>query len=228
MALFTQSAASAQRVPPIPSATALTSARGTAAQGPGRVDWAVVDTRGRLFARNGSSHHRAASITKAMLLVAYLRRRRHHPLPPTVQRILRPMIYVSGNKAASRVHDLVGDAGLADVGRAARMRDLRLNGTWSEAEVTAADQARLFSRIDRITPRRRRAYAWGLLGGIVRRQSWGIPAVARRKGIVNQAALLEAPDGRRLSLAVLTDGQPRFATGRAAIERLTRRFLPDG
>ena len=221
----------------MPSSSALSAARALTPDLPGRVSWAVIDTRRRMFARGGARHHRSASVTKAMLLVAYLRTRRDRPVPPAVHRVLAPMIYVSGNRAASQVHRLVGDAGLADVARAARMRSVTLNGTWSEVGITAGDVARFFRRLDRITPRRHRAYARRLLSTIVARQSWGIPAIARplgyrvffkggwRRGVVNQAALLETGDGRRLSIAILTDGQPRFRTGTRAIERLAARFL---
>ncbi|HEX2087846.1 MAG TPA: hypothetical protein VHF89_19325 [Solirubrobacteraceae bacterium] len=205
-------------------------------EGAGRVSWAVIDTRGRMHARQGRRHHRSASQTKAMLLVAYLRRRGRRPVPAAMHRTLAAMIQVSGNRAASRVHAVVGDAGLAAVGRAARMRSLRLNGTWSEVEVTAADQARFFHRFDLLCPRPHRAYARRLLGSIVPRQSWGIPLVARRRGftaffkggwrrrLVNQGALLETGDRRRLAIAILTDGH-RFGSGRATIEGLTRRLL---
>ncbi len=223
----------------VPSADALREARAFAAQreGPARVSWAAVDTRGRLWARGGARHHRSASQSKAMLLVAYLRRLGGRPVPEAMRRVLAPMIQVSGNRAAARVHRLVGDAGLADVGRAAGMRALRLSGTWSEAGITAADQARFFHRIDRLCPRRHRAYARRLLASIVPRQSWGIPAVARprglrtlfkggwRRGLVNQGALVELPDGHRLSIAILVDRRPSFAHGRRTIEGLAARLL---
>lgn len=223
----------------IPSAGALHDARVHAAQreGPARVSWAVVDTRGRLFARGGARHHRSASQAKAMLLVAYLRRLGDRPVPAEAQRWLGPMIRVSGNRAASRVHRMVGDAGLAEVGRAAGMRSLRLNGTWSEVGITAADQARFFRRVDRLCPPRHRAYARELLSGIVERQSWGIPRVARplgltvlfkggwRRGLVNQGALVELPGGRRLSIVVLVDRRPTFTHARRTIEGIARRLL---
>jgi hypothetical protein len=222
----------------VPTAQALREARVYAAQreGPARVSWAVVDTRGRLFARHGGRHHRSASQTKAMLLVAYLRRAGRRPVPAAARRVLGPMIRRSANRAASRIHRIVGDAGLAAVGRAAGMRNLRLNGTWSEVGITAADQARLFRRIDRLCPRRHRRYARRLLGSVVAPQSWGVPAVARPRGLgvlfkggwrrtlVNQAALVELPDGRRLSIAVLTDGAP-YGHGRVTVEGVARRLL---
>ena len=174
-----------------------------------------------------------------MLLVAYLRRLGDRRVPPAMRRVLDPMIRVSGNRAADRVRAIVGDAGLADVGRAARMRDLRLNGTWSEVGITAADQARFFHRLERLVPRRHRDYARRLLSSVLTRQRWGIPDVARRhplsvffKGgwrrrLVNQGALLETGHRRRLAIVVLTEGL-RFREGRRVIEGVTRRLLARG
>jgi hypothetical protein len=224
----------------VPSAQALHDARVYAKQreGPARISWAVVDTRGRLYARHGSRRHRSASQTKAMLLVAYLRRLGRHPVPPAVHRVLAPMIQVSGNRAADQVYGMVGDGGLESVGRAAGMRSLRLNGTWSEVEITAVDQARFFRRFDRLVPRRHRAYARRLLSSIVPAQSWGIPRAARRhdlkaffkggwrEGLVNQGALLETGDRRRLAIVVLTDGVS-FPYGTATVEGVARRLLRD-
>jgi hypothetical protein len=208
-------------------------------EGPGRVSWAVVDTRGRLFARHGGRHHRSASQTKAMLLVAVLRSLGpHRPVPGAMHRLLAPMVRESDNRAASRVYATVGDAGLAAVGRAAGMRSLELDGTWSEVGITAADQARFFLRVDRLCPRRHRPYARRLLSSIVAPQRWGIAPAAGRHGLrvffkggwrtslVNQGALLETGDRRRLAIAVLTDGAP-YGHGRTTIEGVARRLLRD-
>jgi beta-lactamase family protein len=224
----------------VPTAQALHDAHVLARQreGPAKISWAVIDTRGRLFTRYGSRHHRSASQTKAMLLVAELRRLGRRPVPPAIRRILGPMIRFSDNDAADRMHAIVGDAGLAAVGRAAGMRSLRLNGTWSEVEITAADQARFFHRFDRLCPRRHRAYARRLLATVIPPQRWGIPRAARRhelraffkggwrRGLVNQGALLETGDHRRLSIVVLTSGLP-FGRATTTIEAIAHRLLRD-
>ena len=220
----------------IPSAKARSDARAYAAQRQGEIGWAVVDTAGRMHGRGLHRVFRSASVTKAMLLVAELHRFRGRPVPAAIRRVLTPMIRRSSNRAAHRIRDVVGDAGLWRVARLARMRNLQLNGTWSEVGITAADQARLFLRIDRLVPPRHRPYARSLLRTIVIKQSWGIPAPARRRGfevffkggwrsnsLVHQAALLER-DGRRLSIAVLTTS-PTHDDGRATIEGITRRLL---
>ena len=96
---------------PVPSLRGLHDARAyakKAERAPGaRVSWAVISTRGTVYAGGGKRHHRSASQTKAMLLVAYLRRLGRSPVPPSIHRILAPMIMVSGNRAASRIHAML-------------------------------------------------------------------------------------------------------------------------
>jgi hypothetical protein len=97
------------------------------------------------------------------------------------------------------------------------MTHFRDVGNWGDAHITAADQVRLFLRIDKLAPKRHRAYLRGLLGGIASSQRWGIAPVAEardfhimfkggwRSNISHQVALLER-DGERIALAVLTSG----------------------
>lgn len=171
-----------------------------------------------------------------MLLVAVLRDASTRPLTAREDELLRPMIVRSSNKAARKVYKTYGDASLLAVARAAGMTRFQPVGAVFEARITAADQARLFLRIDRLVPRRHRAYARELLGGITPRQRWGIAPVAERrgfhvsfkagwrKGITHQAALLER-DGRRVALVVLTSGAPDQTYGRATLAGIANRIL---
>ena len=157
----------------------------------------------------------SASVVKAMLALAVLRAAPDRALAASERALLRPMIVVSDNDAASTVYRRVGAGALYAIARAARMTNFDVGFNWADAQLTAHDQARLFLRIDRLTPRRHRAYFRHLLASIVSYQRWGIAPVAEargfhvmfkggwRTGIFHQVALLER-DGKRIALAVLT------------------------
>jgi hypothetical protein len=207
-----------------------------AASRAGHVAFAVATPDGRVRGFNVSAQFRSASMAKAMLLVALLRGAAGRELSARERGLLKPMITASDNKKALIVYRAVGDLGLTAVARAARMRHFLAVGALFETRITAADQARLFLRIDRLVPQRHRAYARALLAGIVGPQRWGIAPVARarhyaaffkggwRKGITHQAALLER-DGRRIGLAVLTSDEPTQAYGRATLAGVATRVL---
>jgi hypothetical protein len=146
------------------------------------------------------------------------------------------MITKSDNDAADVVYASVGGAGLAAVARAAGCRRFADGGHWARARLTAADQARLFLRIDRLVPAVHSGYARRLLSSIVPAQRWGIAPVARRRhmaiffkggwrtGLVHQVALLER-HGRRIALAILTSEQPSQAYGRDTLRGIAARVL---
>jgi hypothetical protein len=196
--------------------------------------FAVLDDEGHLRGLRLSVRYPSASVVKAMLLVAALRRDGSHPVPARQRALLGPMIRVSDNKAAEAVFDVVGRAGLARVARAAGMRHFSVPFLF-DAQLTAADQARFFARIDWLVPRRHRAYARALLSSIVPEQSWGIAPVGRRRGfgvffkggwrtnITHQVALLERGGGR-VALAVLTRS-PGMAYGESTIAGIAARVL---
>jgi hypothetical protein len=207
----------------------------------GSASFAVVDERGGLHGYRREVPYSSASLVKAMLLVAYLdqRRVRHRPLRAADRHLLGPMIRVSDNDAASAVYQRVGAGGLVRVARRAGMRRFVPNPVWGGCQVTARDQARLFFRIRRLVPERHRKYALGLLRRIVSYERWGIPRgrpagwVPYFKGgwfkdddgwRVHQAALLQN-GGRRLSIAILTRGNPSLGYGAATIAGVTARLL---
>jgi hypothetical protein len=233
------SSAQAQAPAPVlPSAEQVASAGAWAATRKGWVSWAVIDSAGQIHGRYATRRYPSASVSKALLLVAALRAvGGRRPVPLGLAVLLGPMIRISSNRAADAVFARVGgDAGLRRVARAARLRRLGLNGTWSNVRISAGDLARFFLVADRLVPPRHRAYARGLLGDITSTQSWGIPRAARGKGwrvlfkggwrrrIVHQGALVER-GARRIALAVLSDGNPSMACGERTIEGITRRLL---
>jgi Beta-lactamase enzyme family len=207
----------------------------------GTASFALVDERRRVHGYGANAAYSSASLVKAMLLVAYLDRRdvRHRGLRRSERRLLGPMIRISDNDAATAVYERVGPNGLVGLARRAGMRGFVPYPVWGGCQLTARDQARFFSRIRRLIPRRHRDYALRLLQGIVSYQRWGIPQGAPRgwrlyfKGgwfededgwRVHQAARLER-GGRRLSIAVLTRGNPTLEYGAATIAGVTSRLL---
>jgi hypothetical protein len=207
----------------------------------GQDAFAVVDSRGREYGLNEHRLYVSASVTKSMLLVAYLRSlaAEGEPLGAVAQELLYPMIHVSDNHAASAVWRQVGDSGLENVAHLAGMTDFTLGPDWANEELSAADMARFFYRMDSLLPPQFRSYARGLLAGIDPTQSWGIPAAARPawqvffKGgwrgtadgqLVSQIARLERPGGR-IAIAVMTVGDPSMGYGEDTIAGTTQRLL---
>ena len=119
------------------------------------------------------------------------------------------------------------------------MHDFTLGVDWANEQISAADMARFFYRMQRLIPRQFRAYARGLLSSVVPSESWGIPEVARPrwrvyfKGgwrltgdgqLVSQIARLEQR-GRRIAIAVMTVDDPSMTYGEDTIEGVTARLL---
>jgi hypothetical protein len=205
----------------------------------GRVSVALIDDTGILRRHRSARTYPSASVVKAMLLVAYLKHRRGRALTSGDRALVGPMITRSDNGAASSVLGIVGYEGLNTVARRAGMKRFETQPGWSDTQITAADQARLFVRIDELVPWRHRRYARYLLSHVIERQRWGIPHgapdLARlffkggwRPGptgwLVHQVALVEA-GGRRASLAVLTDHDRDRAYGAATIRGVAERAL---
>jgi hypothetical protein len=203
----------------------------------GTVAFATLDGRGRLRGLHRTVRFPSASVVKAMVMVAVLHQAGRHPVPAGQRAPLRLMVTKSDNKAASLLYRQVGGgAALEAVARAAGMHRFADVGHWSGAQITAADQARLFLRIDRLVPPVHRERARAMLSGVIAPHRWGIARVARerglkvffkggwRKGLEHQAALLEG-GGRRLALVVLTVGSPTPQYGRATEEGIARRVL---
>ena len=206
--------------------------------------WALVDSWGRL---RGFAPHRvyvSASLVKAMLLVAYLRQIGNRMPDPAERASLGPMITSSSNGAADTIYYRVGDARLHDLARRAGMTRFSVAGYWGNAQFSAEDQARFFNRIDRLVPKASRAYARGLLASIVAHQRWGFSRYSLAHGwrtffkggwrgtgagqLVHEAALFERGD-TRVSMAVLTDGNPSHDHGTATLREVARRiFSPRG
>jgi hypothetical protein len=184
----------------------------------------------------------SASVLKAMLLVAYLHRPsvRGRALTDRERALLEPMIRWSANEPASYLVSLMGAGPLNRLARRAHMGHFRLvTPLWGLSEITALGQARFFRRIDKLLPPRHRAYALNLLNTIIPAQRWGIPPVkppgwriyfkggwGAGTGLrTHQVALLRRGKTRRISLAILTEGNPSHAYGIETIEGIAKRLL---
>jgi hypothetical protein len=120
------------------------------------------------------------------------------------------------------------------------MTRFSIAGYWANAHFSADDQARFFNRIDRLIPKASRAYARGLLSSIVSYQRWGFSRYAAAAGfrtffkggwrgtgagqLVHEAALFERRD-TRVSMAVLTDGNPSHEYGTETLRGVAERVF---
>jgi Beta-lactamase enzyme family len=215
-------------------------ARAWAAGRRGTVSFAVR-TPGGLQGRLTRRTVPAASVLKAMLLVAYLDRPsvRGRALTRADRRLLEPMVRRSDNVTATRVRDVVGAAGLRRVARRTGMRHFRVHPIWGMSRTDAADQTRLFLRLERHVPARHRATALRLLRTIVPSQRWGIGRLRLPgwrlyfKGgwgsgtgrVDHQVALLRGCGDARLAVAVMTTAQGSHAYGKRTLEGVFRRLL---
>jgi hypothetical protein len=179
----------------------------------------------------------SASVVKAMMMIAYLNREevRDRELDESDRALLDPMIRRSSNRAANTVYGIVGAEGLYRVARRVGMRHFSTMPVWGGSQITAADQTKLFLRIERYVARRHRDTALDLLGSVVGYQRWGI-ARARPRGwelyfkggwtpnVQNQVGLYRR-DGQRIAIAVLTAGSPYPWYGRETERGIARHLL---
>jgi len=213
----------------------------------GDVSFAVIGDSTGLRGYDVDRQFSSASVSKALLLSGELRRLRRDDLPldQETKDLLEPMITYSDNGAADSVYAQVGDEGLEEVAEHAGMRNFEATpGFWGGDQITAADMARFFFRLEANLPGPHGAYAKGLLARITPIERWGIPQAIGHgwsvwfKGgwrpageedtsgaVTHQAALLVHRGGERLGLTVLTDETPGDSTGYAAIEGVTERLL---
>ena len=129
----------------------LAAANRWADQRQGNVSFAVRTER-RVWARDAARAVPAVSVLKVMLLVSYLRRDevRGRALRPADRALLAPMVRWSDSAAASRVRDIVGNAGLVRLARRAGMRHFHAAPIWGDSIVDASDQSRFMLHIERL------------------------------------------------------------------------------
>ena len=111
-------------------------------------------------------------------------------------------------------------------------------GVWGRSRIPASDQARFFQRIDRLLPRRHHVHAMVLLRTIVASQRWGIGRVrpagwrlyfkggwGSGTGLVDHQVALLQRGGRRISIAILTAGNPSHDYGKRTLRGIAARLL---
>src|SRR5262245_18806971 len=115
--------------------------------------FALVDDRSRIHGFRRGARVPMASLLKAMALVAYLDLPsvRDRGLHDSDRALLGPMIRRSDNAAASTVLRRVGGDRLEALAERAGMLAFRFSWPiWGNSTTCATDQARFFSRIDRL------------------------------------------------------------------------------
>ena len=230
-ALVAPASAGAQWEPDVASAAAW------AAKRQGTVTFAVR-TRDRLWGQGFDQQLAMASVLKAMLMTAYLRRADDRPLTARDRALMRPMIRRSDNATATQIRNLVGNGALVRLARRAGMTHFRVHAIWGLSLTTVRDQTLFFLRLERLLPRRHRAYALRLLRTIVPAQRWGMGRTIPEgwtlhfKGgwgsgtgaVDHQVGLLRRGDAR-VTAAVMTVNNPSHAYGKATLEGVSRRLL---
>jgi hypothetical protein len=183
----------------------------------------------------------SASVLKAMLMVAYLDRPSvaNRPLRSADTSVLYPMITRSDNAAASRLDELIGDAGLDALAERVGMTRFRAaSPIWGESLITPRDQTRFLLHIDRYIAPRHRAYALHLLASVIPSQRWGIGAVAPRgwklyfkggwgsgTGLIDNQVVLLTRGCARVSIAVLTMTDGSHAYGKQTLQGIFHKLL---
>jgi beta-lactamase class A len=212
----------------------------------GSVSFAVIDRSLGLRGYDYDRQFSSASVSKVLLLAAELRQlvREGRPLDAETRAVLEPMITYSDNGAANAIYARVGDEGLEEVAERAGMGSFEpVAGYWGGDQITAADIARFFYRLEANLPRPHRRYGMRLLERITSVERWGIPQAVGHgwtvwfKGgwrppgeeensgpVTHQAALLEHRRGERVALAVLTN-EPPGGSSFATIEGIAERLL---
>ena len=207
----------------------------------GHVGFAVVDEEGRLHGHGAGAHFESASVVKVMLMVAYLRQARDRGLDDHDRNLLAPMIKRSANAPASEIYLQVGADALHELARDAGMKGFETGPAWGSSRIAPGSQARFLYELERYIPDRHVDYALRLMANVIPPQRWGMPSAVPRgwrihfKGgwapeaagwKINQVALITNGD-RRLSLAVLTRGNPSAGYGHATVRGVAERLLRD-
>lgn len=217
-------------------------ARSYAKQRRGIVGFAVTNERGKVL--GGHQLNRtflSASVVKAFVMTCYLRRGdvRDRALTGRERGLLGPMIRRSDDSATNQLWGSIEPGCLTWIAERERMRGFTTGSIWGRTTITPAGTARFFYEIDRLVPKRHRAYARTLLRTVVPAQRWGlakqVPSgftiffkggfVGPPGGRVENQGALYGSGTRRFALAVLTNNNPSHAYGIATQRTIARLLL---
>ena len=201
----------------------------------------AVRTDGHLWGYKRTEGAHSASVVKALLLVAYLDdpRVRSRTLTGRDHALIDPMIRRSDNEAATKVLDYVGAQRVRATANRVGMHRFRLNPTiWGGSRIDASDQTRFFLHYEDHVVLRHRATALHLLSSIVPEQRWGIGQVHPQgwklyfkggwgsgTGLVDHQVALLVRGTERVSVAVLTTGNPSHEYGKQTLRGVFARLL---
>jgi hypothetical protein len=200
----------------------------------------AVRTDRRFYGYRSDHVEWSASVVKAMLMVAYLDQRgvAKRPLNSYDDSLLRPMITVSDNDAATAVRGIVGNGGLQALAGRVGMTHFATAAIWGETQITARDQTRFFLHIDRYIARRHRRYAMHLLASVVPSERWGIGEVNPHgwtlyfkggwgygTGLLDHQVVLVKRGCARVAVAVLSMHDGSHAYGKATLRGIFARLL---
>jgi hypothetical protein len=215
-------------------------AREYASSRAGDVSFAVLDLVRRKHAHDGGNSAAMASTFKVMLMVAYLRQDSvdDRDLTAYDKDLIKPMIRRSDNARATRIRDVLGREPIERFANRAKMKDFQWNSIWGYCRTSARDQAFFMRKVHKFVPQRHRDFAMRQLARIVPSQRWGVGRVdldgwrLHFKGgwgsgsgaVDHQVAQLER-EGRRIGVAVMTEGNPDHRYGKETLEGVFRRLL---
>ena len=236
----TAAPAASAAVPPAGWEPDVVAARAYAERRTGVITFHVRTERGR-WSHDADRTVPSASVIKAMLMAAYLSRPsvRDRALTAGDLALLDPMIRRSGNRAATRVRDIVGNEALLRLARRAGMTRFGTHPIWGLSRISARDQTRLWLRFESFVPARHRDTAMALLATIIPRQRWGFGELAYPAGwelffkggwgsgtglVEHQVALLRRGE-ERVAVAILTTGSPSHAYGKRTLRGVAERLL---
>ncbi len=176
------------------------------------------------------------------------------PLTGEEESLIEPMIRRSDNGAATTIDNRLGRGPLENLADDADMRSYRWSSAWGLSRTSARDQAFFMRNLQHFIPDRHWDYARRQLASITPSQRWGIGKVALRGwnlgfkggwgirssraadssgfrtaerggGTVNHQVAYLRKEGRRIGLAVLTEGNPSHSYGTQTLEGVFERLL---